>query len=138
MRVSAILNRIRLQQPDGLSKHGHYRLFLLCATLTIALLNPLLCILHCQMSHSHQAQHLHSGQSLGFFCDLGQQHASLPEDQLQSQAPQAATPRAVHDAVQPNLGVFGLVGSLYLIVERFSARLPKQLASPPLLPPPRA
>lgn len=137
MAISAIFKQIALRQPDGLLKQGHYRLFLLCAALTIALLNPLLCILHCQISHRHQAQHEHSGQSLGFFCDLALEHANGPEDQLQSQAPQAATPRAVHDAVQPSFGVFGLLSGIYLILERFPARLPKQLASPPLLPPPR-
>lgn len=131
-------NRTQPHQRVALSHRQKYpTLFLVCAVFSIALLNPLLCILHCQIALVFQQQHVHTQHSGGFFCDLALEHAVGAQDQLQSDLPQASTPRAVHDAIQPSVLPIGLLGSVYLGLVRLPERLHTQLASPPLLPPPR-
>lgn len=125
------------QRVDLSSRQKHPTLFLACALFTIALLNPLLCILHCQIGLALQQQHAHSEHSGGFFCDLALEHAVGAQDQLHSNLPQAPTPRVVHDAIQPTALLVVLLSGISLGLVRLTERPRQKLASPPLLPPPR-
>jgi|HigsolmetaAR202D_1030399.scaffolds.fasta_scaffold00047_26 hypothetical protein len=134
MAASGFANQTIPRQRGLLSRRQtRPTLFLVCAVFSIALLNPLLCILHCQMQHQHADGHY----ALGYFCDLSLSHTSGSEDLMQSDLPQTATPRAVHEAVQPSLLLTGILSGIYLALVLFQKRPHERPASPPLLPPPR-
>ncbi len=109
------------------------RALVLATVVVLALLNPLLCSLHCFFSIQHASTiQLSSGAS--FFCEIPDGHASTNES---TTAPSSTvTPRAVYDLT--SLATILLASATFLIA--FFMPMKQcftTLFIAPLLPPPR-
>jgi hypothetical protein len=136
----------RLQNRRGIQHHRQFlALPTLLAVLTLALLNPLACLIHCATP-----QHLSvvvTGAQLSrasFFC--GMTTPLLPSSDagvsLQQRAQQSPTnagsliPRAVYEAALHLAGSFFVVIMLLLFQSTATVSLPMRLRAAPPTPPP--
>jgi hypothetical protein len=99
--------------------------------LTLALLNPLACLIHCA-AMEHAAAPV-SNLTSAFLCDL--QHTSAPGDPTPTRAPTPA-PRAVYPGVMPALVLFAAISLARFIVAPRVPTLNHRFDTPPT-PPPR-
>lgn len=100
------------------------------AVLLIAFLNPVLCLLHCALTHQHPAL---TSEQRSFLCDLG-----WSTDALVS-APFSAVwngPRAVYPAVRVVAPILSIVILVVATLRPHTARVCTYIA-PPRFPPPR-
>jgi len=101
-----------------------------CAVLTLALLNPLLCIVHCALSHQHAAVHADDPQR--FLCNLArdtQPAATPPFDRVWD------GPRAVYELTP--LGALALALVVVIVTTIAAPRLhaPQHITQPSAPPP---
>jgi len=118
----------RSQQPVGLRPA-----LIVLAVAVLALLNPLLCVLHCEFAPhmAGGAAHLHE---VGFFCDLPEAHPTATDASAPASAP---APRAVYELVATLVLPVLLVALLLSSMSQLACLRPPRLAEPPSLPPPR-
>jgi hypothetical protein len=99
------------------------------AILTLAILNPLLCILHCTLPHPHAP--VRSGDHVPFLCNVASdtQPATAPVDQPWNGL------RAVYEVVLPVARWFVLITAIVVAFPTAQAGAPQHIADPSFPPP---
>ena len=112
--------------------------------LTLAILNPLACLIHCSildMRGQHEFAHVAQSGASKYFCDMSFETAASqlsntePGIQLPTPAP-TSMPRAVYEAVLLNVLLIMPLWLLLRFLNQTASRY-ADLFSPPLTPPPR-
>jgi hypothetical protein len=99
------------------------------AVLTLALFNPLLCILHCALAHQHVAAHADDPQH--FLCNLARetQPAATPFDRVWD------GPRSVYELTPLGALVIALIIVIVTVVTDPRSHAPQHITRPSAPPP---
>lgn len=100
-----------------------------CAVLTLALLNPLLCILHCALVHQHPA--VRADAQPAFLCQLAHdtQPAATPFDRVWD------GPRAVYELTPLSALALALTISIVSLIAAPRRHAPQHITRPSAPPP---